>query len=186
MVSFKGWAAAGLAAMGIAGTASAALVTITQTFYNSSSSTRRFSLRQTASASGIVSGTEYLIVGSVTATLTDLMGNGARLASSGGSPVYTASIDGVPVKELWIAPFELKVTTPFGSQSAAPESFSEPLPAGSSPLGLFGVDLVFDLSAGDTASVVATFDLVTVPGPGAAALLAIAGAAIPSTRRRKA
>ncbi|NCA11194.1 hypothetical protein EBR56_05195, partial [bacterium] len=46
------------------------------------------------------------------------------------------SIDGVPVKELWIAPFELKVTTPFGSQSAAPESFSEPLPAGSSPLGL--------------------------------------------------
>jgi hypothetical protein len=34
--------------------------------------------------------------------------------------------------------------------------------------------------------VVATFDLVTVPGPGAAALLAIAGAVIPSTRRRKA
>lgn len=186
MVSLKGKVAVALAAMGIAGSASAAVVTISQTFYNSSSSTRRYSFRQTATPSGIVSGTDYLMVGSITATLTDLSGNGARLGSSGASPVYRASIDGVTVKEMWLAPFEFKFTTPFGSESAVPESFSEPIPSGSSPLGIFGVDLVFDLSAGDTASVVATFDLVVVPAPGAAALLAVAGAVIPSARRRRA
>ena len=185
MVSYKGKVAVALTAMGIAGSASAALVTITQTFYNSSTSTRRFSFRQTAVSSGIVSGADYLMVGSITATLTDLMGNGARIGSSGAAPVYRATIDGVTVKEMWLAPFEFKFTTPFGSESAAPESFSDPIPAGSSPLGTFGVDLVFDLSAGDTASVVATFDIVAVPGPGAAALLLAAGAVIPSPRRRR-
>lgn len=186
MVSFKGRAAVALAAFGFAGSASAALVTINQTFYNSSSSTRRYSLRQTSMPSGIVSGAEYLMVGSITATLTDLTGNGARLASSGASPVYRATIDGVTVKEMWLAPFEFKFATPFGSQSAVPESFSEPIPSGSSPLGLVGVDLVFELSAGDTASVVATFDIVFVPAPAAAALLTVAGAVVPSIRRRRA
>lgn len=175
-------AAATAVAMGLGCAASANVVTISQTFYNNTSSAKTYEYMQYAPlAAGMTSG---MMSGSVTATLTDLTGNGANLTSSGGFSVYTATINDQSVYFMWNAPFNYNVGN-FLSGSTAPSTFANVLtPAGVPIDGNLAVVLRFTLSAGDAVSFASTFTVVPVPAPGAAALLGIAGASAFGRRRR--
>jgi len=181
MVSFKTSMAAFVAALGMGGAASAAVVTISETFYNASFSTRRFSFSQFAQGTGI-GAADVRMVGSLTITLSDLNGNGARIATSGADPIYRATLDGVSVKTLNNAVWSFMLSTPFDSQSTATISYNEALPTGANPAGERGLEIIFELSAGDAAYVSATFDVI--PGPGPVAILGIASMAGFVRRRR--
>jgi len=181
MVSFKTSMAAFVAALGMGGAASAAVVTISETFYNASFSTRRLSFSQFVQGTGI-GAADVRMVGSLTITLSDLNGNGARIATSGADPIYRATLDGVTVKTLNNAAWNFTLSTPFDSQSTATISYDEALPAGANPSGEPGLDIAFELSAGDSASVNATFEVI--PAPASIALLGFAGAVGRGRRRR--
>ena len=84
-------------ALGIGTAASAEVVTISQTFFNSSNATRSYSFYQYAPLAG--GSAASVMSGSVSATLTDLNGNGATLGAVNGLAMYTATVNE-------IAPFD--------------------------------------------------------------------------------
>jgi hypothetical protein len=170
-----------IAVIGTGYSASAGVVSGSQTFYNMSASSRTYTYYQYAPLSGGSGGS--VMNGSVTATLTDLNGNGALLSTDpAGNAIYTATLNDVAVQTLWSSPFGLAVGQ-YLSNSAAPASFaSVPLPSGVPADGNPGVVLRFTLSAGDAVSFAYTFNVV--PGPGALALLACAGCATHGRRRK--
>ena len=180
MVSIN-WSIACVAALGTGLSASAGVVSGSQSFYNMSGSSRTYTYYQYSPVSGGSVGT--VMNGSITATLTDLNGNGATLSSNpAGNPVYTATINDVAVQTLWNSPFSFAVGQ-FLSGATVPASFaSVPVPAGVPGDGNAGVVLRFTLSAGDAVSFAYTFNVV--PGPGALALLACAGCATNGRRRK--
>jgi len=180
MVSIH-WSIACVAALGTGLSASAGVVSGSQSFYNMSGSSRTYTYYQYSPVSGGSVGT--VMNGSVTATLTDLNGNGATLSSNpAGNPVYTATINDVAVQTLWNSPFSYAVGQ-FLSGATTPASFANvPVPAGVPGDGNAGVVLRFTLSAGDAVSFAYTFNVV--PGPGALALLACAGCATNGRRRK--
>jgi len=180
MVGNKGKAAVAIAtALMVSGSAEAALVSFSQTFYNTGTTARRYTLVRSVPTIGSVSGS-LMMTGSITATVADMNGNGALIRSNAGVPVYAAMVGGLLVKTLWDAPFEFKVIDPFDSKTTDPTSFLEALPAGAS--GDIQVTVDFVLSAGDVASVVGTFDIVPSPGP--AVILLVAGGFLGGRRRR--
>jgi hypothetical protein len=180
MVGTKGKGiAAAIAVVGIAGSAEAALISFNQTFYNTGTTARRFTFVRSVPSIGSVS-TDLRMTGSVTATLTDMNGNGASIKSSAATPVYTAFIGESVVKTLWDAPYEFKVTTPFGGATTPTTTFDDLVPVGAT--GDYRVQIDFTLSAGDVASVVGTFDIV--PAPGAGVILLTAGGFLGARRRR--
>ena len=170
-----------IAVLGTGYSASAGVVSGSQTFYNMSASSRTYTYYQYAPLSGGSGGS--VMSGSVTATLTDLNGNGALFSTDpAGNAIYTATINDVAVQTLWNSPFGFAVGQ-YLSNSAAPASFANvPVPAGVPADGNVGVVLRFRLSAGDAVSFAYTFNVV--PGPGAVALLACAGC-VTNNRRRK-
>ena len=172
------------AALGLGTAASAEMVSISQTFYNSSNSVRTYSFYQYANvASGSVAS---VMSGSVTATVTDLNGNGATLGAVNSLPIYTATVNDVAVRTLW-QPFSSFNVGQFLSQSTTPGVFAnELLPGGATASdALLGIALRFTLSAGDTVSFASTFTVNAVPAPGALALLAVSGATGAGRRRRR-
>ena len=170
------------AAMGIGASASAALVTVSQTFYNASFAARTFEYVQLLPTAGGSGGSNWVMNGSVSATLSDLNGNGGFF-SSAGQPVYRATIDDVTVASLWSQPFTFALNGPYLSESVEPASFSNlAVPAGSNPEGVLGIVLRFTLSGGDAVTISGTFEVV--PAPGVASLLAIAAGSGFGRRRR--
>ena len=180
MVSIH-WSIACVAVLGTGYSASAGVVSGSQTFYNTSASSRTYTYYQYAPISGGSGGN--VMNGSVTATLTDLNGNGATLGSNpAGAAIYTATINDVAVQTLWNPQFGFAVGQ-FLSGATVPASFANvPLPSGVPADGNPGVVLRFTLSAGDAVSFAYTFNVV--PGPGALALLACAGCATHGRRRK--
>ena len=180
MVSIH-WSIACVAVLGTGYSASAGVVSGSQTFYNMSASSRTYTYYQYAPVSGDSGGN--VMNGSVTATLTDLNGNGATLSTNpAGAAIYTATINDVAVQTLWNSQFGFAVGQ-FLSGATVPASFANvPLPAGVPADGNTGVVLRFTLSAGDAVSFAYTFNVV--PGPGALALLACAGYATNGRRRK--
>ena len=170
-----------IAVLGTGYSASAGVVSGSQTFYNMSASSRTYTYYQYAPLSGGSGGN--VMNGSVTATLTDLNGNGALLSTdTAGNAIYTATLNDVAVQTLWSSPFGLAVGQ-YLSNSASPASFANvPVPSGVPAGGNPGVVLRFTLSAGDAVSFAYTFNVV--PGPGALALLACAGCATHGRRRK--
>jgi hypothetical protein len=124
--------------------------------------------------------------GSVSATVTDLNGNGATLGAVNGLAMYTATVNDIAVRTLW-QPFSAFNVGQFLSQSTAPGAFAnEVIPGGSTTSdALLGISLRFTLSAGDTVSFASTFTVSNVPGPGAMALLAVSGATGAGRRRKR-
>ncbi len=176
--------AAAAAALGIVASASAGIVTVSQTFYNASFAARTFEYVQLMPTAGSSSGSNWVMNGSVSATLSDLNGNGGFF-SSAGQPVYRATIDDVAVASLWSEPFTFALTGPYLSESVDPASFSNlAVPAGSNPEGVLGIVLRFTLSAGDAVTISGTFETVAVPAPGVASILVIAAGSGFGRRRR--
>lgn len=177
--------AAAAAALGIGASVSAGIVTVSQTFYNASFAARTFEYVQLMPTAGSSSGSNWVMNGSVSATLSDLNGNGGFF-SSAGQPVFRATIDDVTVASLWSEPFTFALAGPYLSESVDPASFSNlAVPAGSNPEGVLGIVLRFTLSAGDAVTISGTFETVqVVPAPGVATLLVIATGSGFGRRRR--
>ena len=183
MVSIH-WSIACVAVLGTGLSASAGVVSGSQTFYNMSASSRTYTYYQYAPVSGGSGGS--VMNGSVTTTLTDLNGNGASLSADPiGNSIYTATINGVAVQTLWDSQFGFAVGH-FLSGATVPASFANtPVPAGVPADGNAGVVLRFTLSAGDAVSFAYTFNVFNlVPGPGALAILTCAGCAAHGRRRK--
>jgi hypothetical protein len=172
------------AAIGIGTAASASVVTISQTFFNSSNATRSYSFYQYAPLAG--GSAASIMSGSVSATVTDMNGNGATLGAVNGLAMYTATVNEIAVRTLW-QPFSAFNVGQFLSQSTTPGVFAnEVMPGGATASdALLGIALRFTLSAGDMVSFASTFTVTNVPAPGALALLAVSGAAGAGRRRRR-
>ena len=172
------------AALAMGTAASAEVVSVSQTFYNSSNATRSYSFYQYANVAG--GSAASVMSGSVTATVTDLNGNGATLGAVNGRAIYTATVNDVAVRTLW-QPFSSFNVGQFLSQSTTPGAFANELVPGGATASdaLLGIVLKFTLSAGDTVSFASTFTVNTVPAPGALALLAVSGATGAGRRRRR-
>jgi hypothetical protein len=185
MVSYKTSMAAFVAALGMGSAASAAVVSINHTFYNASFSTRRFEMTVTLPGTGIgAGGVEWRKVGGMAITLTDMNGNGATLTTPGALPIYQAKVDGVVVHSLGLpgASYLPLQASPFDSKTSPPENYNELLNAGVNPGGALTLSIMFELSAGDSASVNATFEVI--PAPASIALLGVAGVVSGGRRRR--
>lgn len=189
MVSVHCVAAA--AALGIGCAASADVVTISQSFYNASFSSRTFYFTQYLNVAG--GSPSAIMSGSISATLTDVNGNGvASITNAGGNPIYRAMVNDTMVRSLWttysfgvngayLSQSTTSVATPGPTQSMF---MNEALPAGVPADGNLAIDLAFTLSAGDSVTFAATFSVVPVPAPGAIAMVAIAGGTAFGRRRR--
>jgi len=130
-----------------------------------------------------------LMNGQVSAGVTDFLGTGATVStiSSGqfaGDPIFTALIDGNEVQSLMNDPTNV-TANPFSSNSEA-ATFGQPGPiAGPDAMNTISVWLKFDLTPGDTANVVGTFQIVAVPAPAALPALALFGLLAGTRRRRR-
>lgn len=187
MVSVNFVAAA--AAMGIGCAATADVVTLSQTFYNASFSARTFYFTQYLNVAG--GSPSAIMSGSISATLTDVNGNGiASFGNAGANPIYRAMVNDTVVRSLWstysfsfngayLSQSTANVSTPGANQSVFQ---NEALPTGVPVDGLLAIDLAFTLSAGDSVTFASTFSVV--PAPGAVALMAIAGGSVFGRRRR--
>ncbi|MEM7229743.1 MAG: hypothetical protein AAF432_13105 [Planctomycetota bacterium] len=112
---------------------------------------------------------------------TDVFNPNATVGLNGGSPFYTANIDGSGVQNLvTVLPqngaFNLFETT---------ESFGVPTPiAGPATANSdISMDIEFLIPAGANISLTSTFNIEAVPAPGALALLGVAG--LGARRRRR-
>lgn len=124
------------------------------------------------------------MAGSVSAVLSDQDGSldGATLSATTLEPVFQGYIDGNPVinARMWDPGYALNA--PQDEANGDNNSFNnQPGPPAVSQIG---VQLKFTLSAGDSASVTGTFDVVAVPGPAGLSLFAAFGALAGRRRRR--
>lgn len=128
-----------------------------------------------------------LMNGSVSASVQDVFGSGAEIRTVNDNPIYQAFIDGTPpdapVQTLLDPSYSL--TAPVGGTESDSDTFGIPNPiAGPEALNTISVVLEFELSPFDTANVVGTFEVASLPAPGALPLLAGLGLFGVSRRRR--
>ena len=137
-------------------------------------------------------GPPSLIQGSISGSLTDTssatgfgtVGSATLAAASGGS-VYTGLIDGSGVRTLLDDPFSVGVAVANGSAVIGPADFGIPVRESIAVATTdIGIELRFELSAGDSASFTSVFDVIPVPEPGTASLLSLGLVLIAARRRR--
>ncbi|HEV8378888.1 MAG TPA: PEP-CTERM sorting domain-containing protein [Tepidisphaeraceae bacterium] len=122
-----------------------------------------------------------LLNGSVGVTLTsdDTAGT---VATAAPDAIYTALIDGIPVKTLLNHPFSL--SAPAFDSAVATDRFGIPIPeAGGAVNATIGINLKFTLTPGDQVGITSQFTANPVPEPTTLLGLAIGGLAL--VRRRK-
>ena len=111
-------------------------------------------------------------------------GDGGTLGHSGNAAMFTALLDGVPYATL--LDFDSSVTLAFGSGSTGGQSFGLPglTQPGPPVANTIGIQLLFTLTPGDSASFTSRFEIVA-PEPGTALLLAsgLLGLALAGRRR---
>ena len=117
-------------------------------------------------------GPPSLIRGSIQAGATDNNFDGVTLANTGTSPIYEGLIDGTSVRTLFDDPTSVSGV---GSVSLGALSFGIPVQesVAFATLTSIGLDIRFDLTAGDSASFTANFDVQPIPEPGTALLLGL-------------
>ncbi|MCP4642247.1 MAG: PEP-CTERM sorting domain-containing protein [bacterium] len=127
--------------------------------------------------------------GSVSGSITDNNGDGAVLTGIGGLSLYTSFIDGSPYQTLIDQPFSFVEATPYGSGLVSSASFGNPIPSlpGPAVTNSIAVQLAFNLSAGDTATLNGVFvvEPAVVPEPASVALLGFGLAGMAAVRMRR-
>ena len=174
----------------LASGASTEFITASFTIINTGASAAAFEISAMDMILGDYS-TGSLVGGSVAGSYTDFNGNGVTVGSIDGGSIYSAIVDSDTIDPLDGTVVGTLLTATSGSASSflsgtfASESFGGvPAIPGASGLPVFeniGMNLAFELSAGDSATFTASMAIAT-PAPGAMALLAITG--IHGRRRR--
>ena len=150
---------------------------------NVSGTTQTFDLSTSIGTSGSHAGPS-LIRGSTSGSINDNNLDGVTISTVAGSSLYSALVDGSAVRTLHDDPFS--VFFPVGGTNIPTATTVD------HGLGAYeniatgwnssiGIRNHFTLTAGDTAQMVSTFEII--PTPGATALLAVAGVA--AVRRRR-
>jgi uncharacterized protein (TIGR03382 family) len=159
-----------------------AFVTANIVVSNNSPSTQNFTLLMSMPlARAILSPSES---GSIVGTVTDLNFNDAVVSAPAGASIYTARIDTVDEQSLMVDPFSQSAGGPLQSHIVGPADFGipSPIPASQDADTSIALFLNFNLSAGDSASFTAIFEVI--PGPGALPVLAAFGLLGGRRRRR--
>ena len=124
--------------------------------------------------------------GSIVGTITDLSFDDATVFAPVGGRIYTTMIDSTPEAPGFLMndPFSESAGGPLSSNTVGPADFGIPAPVGvsqdvDSSIGIF---LNFDLTAGDTVSFTAIYQIL--PAPAGLPVLAALGL-IASRRRRR-
>lgn len=127
-------------------------------------------------------GPPSLIRGSIQGGATDNNFDGVTLANTGTSAIYDGLIDGTSVRTLFDDPTSVSGT---GSVSLGALSFGIPVQesVAFATLTSIGLDIRFDLTAGDSASFTANFDVQPIPEPGTGLLLGLGLASLAYRRR---
>jgi hypothetical protein len=126
--------------------------------------------------------------GSVTGTLVELTFDDAMVSAPTGSQIYTPRIDGIDEQAGYLMTDPFSVTAGFLEQSpVGPQDFGIPVPIDASQDADDNISILlsFDLSAGDSVSLNAIFEVIVVPGPGGIGLMAVFGLAAGRRRRRR-
>ncbi len=127
--------------------------------------------------------------GSLVGTITDLTFDDATVFAPVGGRIYTPLIDGSsePPGFLMDDPFEESAGGPLFSGTIGPADFGIPAPVAASQTvdSSIGILLDFDLTAGDTVSFTAIFE-VLIPAPAGLPILAAVGLVAGCRRRRQA
>lgn len=112
------------------------------------------------------------IRGSIQGGATDNNFDGVTLSNTGTSSIYDGLIDGASIRTLFDDP---TVASGFGSVSLGSASFGIPVQesVAVATVTSIGLTLRFDLTAGDSASFTANFDVQPIPEPGTALLLGL-------------
>ena len=112
---------------------------------------------------------------------TSVIGTSATISSVVPFSIYSAQIDGVTVRTLQDNPFSL--STPAGAASAVASYGYEfnAVPVTSN----FGILLRFQLTPGDSASILSDFEIIAVPEPSSFALVGLGLLGIVARARRK-
>ena len=152
---------------------------------NLSAATQTFILTVTLPVSP--TGPSLSATGSVgTGTLSDMNGNGATLTDDGSS-IYSALIDGSPVRTLLDPPQSFTTSVDVTGLpipvSIGPESFGPEILAQSANLSI-GMRVQYTLTAGDNVALPIFFSVQPVPEPGTLVLVGSGLASLVGARRR--
>lgn len=169
----------GLSALGVAAPAGAALVTLSGVYTNTTGAAveKEFSQKFKITENIVNVG----VFGNLSLVITDFNRNGASLTSSSGA-LYSGWINGNQVKSFVPANVPgggFSLTAPARSLATFDSSYGSALAPQAIASSLYANDevevrLKFIVSAGDQVAYTATFNLVAVPGPGAAAMALLA------------
>lgn len=127
--------------------------------------------------------------GSIVGTITDLTFDDATVSAPVGGQIYTPMIDGVDEVPGFLmgGGFSESAGGPLFSNSVGPADFGLPTPIAASQTvdSSIGIMLSFDLTAGDSASFTAIFEVLPIPAPAGLPILAAAGLLAGRKRRRR-
>lgn len=132
---------------------------------------------------GVTDPSTNLMRGSISGSIGDntLLGDTATCGPLGMNPLYTAMVDGGPVRTLH-DPFAGVTTLPNGTEVVPTQDFGIPaFEAGPAIASSMAIRNAFTITADDSAGLNNTF--ILVPTPGAAAVMGVAG--LVGLRRRR-
>jgi len=176
----KGFAVPLFAAAMIVSGAKAALVSFSTVVTNNTTAEKEFTFTKDFTLMENLGNTGGF--GSLAIVVTDVRGGGAYLKSSGLTSIYRSFVKNIECSQL--TSNSSIVASQFGQSSYSIQYAPKPYGIVGNITDIIKTELKFILSAGDQAVISSTFEVNSVPAPGALALICIAGGFSVRGRRR--